>query len=61
MKCPQCQAQISVPGGNDCCVNGVDVVVVTCPHCQTVLGVVQRSHSAYLRRCNATPSRVAVS
>lgn len=61
MKCPQCKSEISSPAEWDSCVNGVEVVIVGCPHCKNILGVVHRSHSAYLKRCNESPSRTAVS
>ena len=47
MKCPRCESAISSPDGRSACVNGVDVLVVICPHCETILGVVHLSHSSY--------------
>ena len=47
MKCPRCERAISSPGGRSACVNGVGVLMVVCPHCETILGVVHESHSSY--------------
>ena len=61
MKCPHCQSEISSPTGWDSCVNGMDVVIMGCPQCQSILGIVHRAHSAYLRKCNTSPTRAVVS
>ena len=53
MKCPRCETVMSSPDGRECCINGVDVLVVICPHCETVLGVVHHSHSEYFGRISA--------
>ena len=50
MKCPRCESTISSPAGQDACINGVEVLIVICPHCETILGVVHQSHSAYFNR-----------
>ena len=50
MKCPHCEAKISNPKGHHACVDGVEVLVVVCPECETILGVVHHSHSAYFSR-----------
>ena len=47
MKCPRCESSIASPDGRDVCVNGVDVLMVICPRCETILGVVHLSHSSY--------------
>ena len=47
MKCPRCENAISELGGRSACVNGVDVLMVICPRCETILGVVHLSHSSY--------------
>lgn len=47
MKCPRCETAISSPEGRSACVNGVEVLMVICPHCETILGVVHQSHSSY--------------
>ena len=56
MKCPRCESAMSSPEGRECCINGVDVLVVICPHCETVLGVVHHSHAAYFGRSAARES-----
>ena len=50
MKCPRCESAISSPGGRDCCINGVEMLVVICPNCETILGVVHQSHSSYFSK-----------
>ena len=50
MKCPNCQIQFSDPGSRHACVDGVEVLMVICPECETVLGVVNHSHSGYFSR-----------
>ena len=50
MKCPRCEREISSPVGRDECINGVEVLMVICPHCETILGVVQQSHSSYFSK-----------
>ena len=50
MKCPRCESVIATPSGRDACVNGVELLMVICPHCETILGVVQQSHSAYFSK-----------
>ena len=47
MKCPRRESAIASPGGRTACVNGVDVLMVICPRCETILGVVHQSHSSY--------------
>ncbi len=37
MKCPRCETAISSPEGRSACVNGVEVLMVICPHCETTL------------------------
>ena len=61
MICPHCKKEIASPAGWDSCVNGVEILMVGCPNCQHILGVVHRSHSAYLRRCNTTPAMASAS
>ena len=61
MKCPHCKGEISSPTGWDSCVNGVEVVIMGCPDCRSILGIVPRAHSAYLRRCNTSSPTAAVS
>lgn len=56
MKCPSCKNAISCPIGKDTCVNGVDIVILVCPDCETILGTVHRAHSSYFTNCN-TASR----
>ncbi len=53
MKCPRCERTISSPGGRDACIEGVDVLIVICPHCETILGVVHHSHTAYFSKRSA--------
>ena len=54
MKCPNCKNAISCPDGNDACVNGVDIVILVCPDCDTILGTVHSAHSSYFTNCNKT-------
>ncbi len=53
MKCPRCESAITEPGGRSVCVNEVDVLMVICPHCETILGVVHLSHSSYFSQACA--------
>ncbi len=50
MKCPHCAAKISSPTGHHACVDGVEVLMIVCPECETILGVVHHSHAAYFSR-----------
>lgn len=50
MKCPHCEARFSNPGGHHANVHGVEVLMVVCPECETVLGVIHHSHAAYFTR-----------
>ena len=50
MKCPRCESAVASPGGQAACVNGVEVLMVICPHCETILGVVHQSHSSYFSK-----------
>jgi hypothetical protein len=50
MRCPRCESTISSPVGRDACIEGVEVLIVVCPHCDIILGVVHRSHSAYFSK-----------
>ena len=56
MKCPHCQVQIDSPGSRQACVDGVEVVI--CPECETILGVVNHSHSGYFSRAVTRQVRV---
>jgi len=50
MKCPSCETVISSPAGRETCVNGMELLMVICPHCETVLGVVAQAHSSYFSK-----------
>ena len=50
MKCPRCESAIATPAGREACVNGVELLMVICPHCETILGVVHQSHSSYFSK-----------
>ena len=50
MKCPHCQVQIASPSAKHACVDGVDVLIMICPECETILGIINHSHSGYFGR-----------
>ena len=50
MKCSHCSSPVSDPTGRDACVNGVDILILACPGCRNILGVVSGGYSGYL--CN---------
>ena len=58
MKCPNCQIQFSDPGSRHACVDGVEVLMVICPECETVLGVVNHSHSGYFSRTETKRTQI---
>lgn len=54
MKCPHCKVQIASPSSQHSCVDGVEVLVLVCPECETILGIVNHSHSGYFSRTRST-------
>ena len=37
MKCPHCQVKIDSPSAQHACVDGVEVLIMVCPECKTIL------------------------
>ena len=50
MKCPHCQVNIAFPSSQHACVDGVEVLIMICPGCETILGIVNHSHAGYFAR-----------
>jgi len=57
MKCPHCQAQIAAPNFKHACVDGSEVPIMICPECETILGIVNHSHSEYFSRTQTMQAR----
>ena len=57
MKCPHCQVQIDSPSAKHACVDGVEVLIMICPECETILGIVNHSHSGYFGRAQTRQVR----
>ena len=58
MKCPHCQVQIASPASRHACVDGVEVLIMVCPECETILGIVNHSHSGYFSRTQTRQIRI---
>lgn len=57
MKCPYCQVQIVSPSAQHACVDGVEVLIMTCPVCETILGIINHTHSGYFGRTQTMQDR----
>ena len=50
MKCPHCQFEITSPSSRHASVDGVEVLIMMCPQCETILGIINHSHAGYFDR-----------
>ncbi len=57
MKCPHCQFKMACPSAQHACVDGVEVLIMICPECETILGIVNHSHSGYFGRTETRQAR----
>ena len=57
MKCPNCKDRIPSPSAQHTCVDGVEVLIMICPKCETILGIVNHSHSGYFGRTQTMQER----
>jgi len=42
VKCPHCGKTMASPYGRSVNVNGADIIILTCPICQAILGAVNK-------------------
>ena len=58
MKCPHCKVQIASPSAQHVCVDGVNVLIMTCPECETILGIINHMQSGYFSRSSSMQDRI---
>ncbi len=58
MKCPHCQLKMDSPSAQHACVDGVEVLILVCPECETILGIINHSHSGYFSRTQTMQDRI---
>ncbi|HIN34345.1 MAG TPA: hypothetical protein EYM75_01170 [Dehalococcoidia bacterium] len=57
MKCPHCQVKIETPSAQHACIDGVEVLIMTCPECETTLGIINHTHYGYFSRTQSMQDR----
>ena len=57
MKCPHCMVKIETPSAQHACVDGVEVLIMVCPECETILGIINHTHSGYFGRNRSMQDR----
>ncbi len=48
---------MEVPSAKHACIDGVEVLIVLCPECNTILGVINHTHSGYFSRSQTMQDR----
>ncbi len=57
MKCSHCQAKIETPSTKHACIDGVEVLIMLYPECDTILGIINHTHSGYFGRSQTMQDR----
>ena len=57
MKCSHCQVNIEAPSAKHTCIDGVEVLILLCPECDTILGIINHTHSGYFTRSQSMQDR----
>ena len=42
MKCPKCSKVVTTPASDSAMVQGKHILVLSCPHCEAILGAVNK-------------------
>ena len=57
MKCSHCQVNMEVPSAKHACIDGVEILILLCPECDTILGIINHTHAGYFSRSQTMQDR----